>query len=85
MCTVSDYVEHYYIPIMKLDKKAPAVSEFIKAVSEFNVDTFLPAYNELQNYIRHSVNDHTLVNMYFNRMRSQLQTAHSLNLPIVNF
>ena len=76
--SLSDYVENYYVSIMKLDKGNPDVEKFITLVRSFENskpdNTFLIGYNEFRDYIRKSTTDYTFINLHFNRMRYHIQS-----------
>lgn len=70
---VEEYVRDYYIPLMKL-QSTPPVNAFVDKIKEMENtgkvdDSFLETYMLLVNHIRNDIDDHSHVNMYFNRMR----------------
>lgn len=70
---LSEYVRDYYLPVMKIGNTDAAkmfVTEIEKIESTNTVDdSFLEAYTHLVDYIKNDIQDYTLINIHFNRMR----------------
>jgi hypothetical protein len=84
MCfLVSDYLENYYIPLMKLSLDIPEIKNFIQNIKtseeKKNTDFLIQSYDELVNYIKNNVDDPKYINLYFNRMRCDIQHHFSNN------
>jgi hypothetical protein len=88
---LSDYVENYYIPIMKLDKESKSVKDFIDAIKQLEArpeniaENLLKAYRDFIDYIRKDLKDYRFINLHFSRMRYDIQTRFSVNLEYVYF
>ena len=78
---LSDYIENYYIPLMKLDCNIPSIKNFIENVKRTEdtqlTESLSNSYQSLVDYVRENVEDKKPVNMYFNRMRCDIQHAFS--------
>ena len=64
MAKLTDYVENYYIAVMKLDNLLVA-KNFIEKVGNDDKDAIVQSYNSLADYIRENVEDVNRVNLYF--------------------
>ena len=79
-----DYIEDYYIPIMKLDKTAKPVASFLVAIKEEGSPRFGETYIELIDYMK-DIDSKDLFNIHFNRMRQTIEAAKSINLEREQF
>ena len=79
-----DYIEHYYIPIMKLDKTVKPVASFLVAIKEEGSPRFRETYIELIDYMK-DIDSKDLFNIHFNRMRQTIEAAKSINLEREQF
>lgn len=88
---LSDYVENYFIPVMKLDKDAEPVKKFIVTIKILELrpqdvaTRLVDTYNELVNYIKKEAKDYMLINSHFNRMKFHIQNQFSVSLEYVYF
>jgi hypothetical protein len=88
---ISEYIENYYIPLMKLDSNSLSIKNFIedvKGAEETRVtDSIVKSYQSLVDYIRENVQDKKPINVYFNRMRCDIHHTFSNEsmLPYVYF
>lgn len=82
-----DYIEHYYIPVMKLDKSAGPVASFITAMKEEGSPRFRETYIELLGYMKdiESRESKDLFNIHFNRLRQSIEAGKSINLERETF
>jgi hypothetical protein len=79
-----DYIEDYYIPIMKLDKTVKPVASFLVAIKEEGSPRFRETYIELIDYMK-DIDSKDLFNIHFNRMRQTIEAAKSINLEREQF
>jgi hypothetical protein len=79
-----DYIEDYYIPIMKLDKTVKPVASFLVAIKEEGSPRFRETYIELIDYMK-DIDSKDLFNIHFNRMRQTIEAAKSINLERQQF
>ena len=82
-----DYIEDYYIPIMKLDNTVKPVASFLVAIKEEGSPRFRETYIELIDYMKDidSRESKDLFNIHFNRMRQTIEAAKSINLEREQF
>ena len=79
-----DYIEDYYIPVMKLDKTVKPVASFLVAIKEEGSPRFRETYIELIDYMK-DIDNKDLFNIHFNRMRQTIEAAKSINLEREQF
>ena len=79
-----DYIEDYYIPVMKLDKTVKPVASFLVAIKEEGSPRFRETYIELIDYMK-DIDSKDLFNIHFNRMRQTIEAAKSINLEREQF
>lgn len=79
-----DYIEDYYIPVMKLDKTVKPVASFLVAIKEEGTPRFRETYIELIDYMK-DIDSKDLFNIHFNRMRQTIEAAKSINLEREQF
>jgi hypothetical protein len=82
-----DFIEDYYLPIMKIDKNIPCIQSLFLAITNGDKLGVEKSYYELVQYIKNevSIDIYPVINLYFNRMRYEIYTSFDLNLQYIYF
>lgn len=73
-----DYIEDYYFPMMEISKDIPECKNLLSAIQSGNKKDVKESYIKLVEYIKLNIHQYEKVNMFFNRMRTDIVSAFDL-------
>ena len=73
-----DFIEDYYFPMMEISKDIPECKNLLSSIQSGNKKDVKDSYNSLVEYIKKHIHHYEKVNMFFNRMRTDIVTAFDL-------